>query len=93
MPQLRASIEYSCNLVVNSNIKLGKLKLRQIFKLSDVGSPTNNIIVDLVPPRVLTPVSMVFFSYNYFWLLCHPSLRQSPLIPASLKVGDFSRRI
>lgn len=42
MPQLRTSIEYSCNLVVNSNIKLGKLKLRQIFKLSDVGSPTNN---------------------------------------------------
>ena len=42
MPQLRASIEYSCNLVVNSNIKLGKLKLRQIFKLSDVDSATNN---------------------------------------------------
>lgn len=48
MPQLRASIEYSCNLVVNSNIKLGKLKLRQIFKLSDVDSPIQIIIVDLV---------------------------------------------
>lgn len=91
MPQLRASIEYSCNLVVKSNIKLGKLKLRQIFKLSDVDSPTNNIIVDLGPP--LTPVSMVFFSYNYFWVLCHPSLRQSPLIPASLKVGGFTTKM
>lgn len=59
MPQLRASIEYSCNLVVNSNIKLGKLKLRQIFKLSDVDSPPTNNYCGLGTP--LTPVSMAFF--------------------------------
>lgn len=90
MPQLRASIEYSCNLVVNSNIKLGKLKLRQIFKLSDVDSPTNNYC-GLGTPRPPSP--WLFFSYNYFWLLCHPSLRQSPLIPASLKVGGFTSKM
>ena len=47
MPQLRASIEYSCNLVVNSNIKLGKLKLRQISS-SQTLTALQIIIVDLV---------------------------------------------
>lgn len=91
MPQLRANIEYSCNLVVNSNIKLGKLKLREIFKLSDVDSPTNNYcgLGTSSDPRL----HGFFFSYNYFWLLCHPSLRQSPLIPASLKVGGFTSKM
>lgn len=52
------------------------------FSSSQTLAALQIIIVDLVPPRALTPVSMhgFFFSHNYYWLLCHPSLTPNKAI-------------